>query len=478
MTSELAFPTHQSRLMWRDLLVPTAARTCCIAGLIVTGLGLGALPVRAQHAPSRPPRTAPGLAERVDAYVAPYLRMRDFGGVVLLARGGRVLVARGYGVASYELGIPASPTMKFGIGSITKTFTAAAIELLAERGRLSLHDTLSRFLPGLAFGDSVTLEQILEHTAGVPDYYGFPEYAAHRTEPISLQEFVRLVGGKSLDFTPGSQDRYSNSGYKLLAAVVERVSGMPYSRFLRTQIFEPLHLSDTGDLTDGGLVARLAPGYDPGFPPARVQPAAYTSRGWLEGNGGVYSTAGDLLRWVEAIQSDALVHTSRLPYPYGWGKHVHLGRDVLEQNGRIPAGYTAYVGTYPKERVIVIVLGNIQSQAVFQMGPDLAAMVLGERYTIPVVRAGALAPPAVDSATLEHLAGRYAVAPGFTLTVQASAHGLLLAGPDGAFLPLDWEGAGRFFFRPLYVPIAFRTDAAGRSTALLWAGTQECKRIE
>ncbi len=178
--------------MWRDLLLPTAARTRCITGLIVPGLVLGALPCLAQHAPSRPPSTAQALAQRVDAYVAPYVRMRDFGGVVL----------------------------KFGIGSVTKTFTAAAIELLAERGRLSLHDPLSRFLPGLVFGDSVTLEQLLDHTAGVPDYYGFPEYAARRTEPMSLEQFVRLVGAKSLDFTPGSQERYSNSGYKLLAAVV------------------------------------------------------------------------------------------------------------------------------------------------------------------------------------------------------------------------------------------------------------------
>jgi CubicO group peptidase (beta-lactamase class C family) len=478
MTTELALPNNRSSRMWRDLLVPTATRTCCITGLIVPGLVLGALPCVAQHAPSRPLTTTRDFAQRVDAYVAPYVRLRDFGGVVLLARGGRVLVARAYGLASYELGVPVSPSMRFGIGSVTKTFTAAAIELLAERGRLSLHDPLSRFLPGLVFGDSVTLAQLLDHTAGVPDYYSFPEYAARRTEPISLEEFARLVGGKSLDFTPGSQARYSNSGYKLLAAVVERVSGMSYSMFLRTQIFEPLHLGETGDLTDGALVERLAPGYDPGFAPARVQPAAYTSHGWLEGNGAVYSTAADLLHWVEAIQSDALVHTSRLSYPYGWGKHVRFGRDVLEQNGRIPTGYTAYVGTYPKERVTIIVLGNIQSQAVFQMGPDLAALVLGERYTIPVVRAGALAPPPVDTAALRGLAGRYEVSPGFTLTVQATARGLLLAGPDGAFLPLDSEGPGRFFFRPLYVPIAFRTDAAGRTTALLWAGTQECRRIE
>jgi CubicO group peptidase (beta-lactamase class C family) len=404
--------------------------------------------------------------------------MRDFSGTVLVARGGRVLVDRAYGWASYELGIPASQTMRFGIGSVTKTFTAAAIELLAERGRLALHDTLSKFLPGLVFGDSVTLEQLLAHTAGVPDYYGFPEYAARRTEPMSVEEFARLVGSKPLDFKPGSQGRYSNSGYKLLAAVLERVSGMSYSTFVRTQIFEPLHLAETGTLTDAGLVERLAPGYDPGFPPERVQPAAYTSRTWLEGNGSVYSTAADLLRWIEAIQSDALVHNSRLPYPYGWGKHVRFGRDVLEQNGRIPAGYAAYIGTYPKDGVTVIVLSNIQSAVVDQMGADLAALVLGRPYTIPAIRSDALTPTEVDSVALHGLAGRYQVFPGFVLTVRATRRGLLLAGPEGAFLPVDTEGPGGFFFRPLYVPIRFRTDSVGRATALLWAGTQECKRVE
>lgn len=433
-------------------------------------------PCAGQHTPRGPTRQQ--LARLVDAYVEPLVRMRDFSGTVLVARHRRVLVRRAYGSASYELGVPVSPAMRFGIGSVTKTFTAAAIELLAERGRLSLHDTLSKFLPGLVFGDSVTLEQLLEHRAGVPDYYGFPEYATRRTEPISLEQFATLVGGKPLDFKPGSEGRYSNSGYTLLAAVVERTSGMSYGVFLRTQVFEPLHLTETGNLADGGLVERLAPGYDPGFPPVRVQPAAYTSRGWLAGNGSVYSTAADLLRWVEAIQSDRLVHSSRLPYPYGWGKHVRFGRDVLEQNGRIPAGYAAYLGTYPKEALTVIVLSNIQSAVVDQMGADLAALVLGEGYKIPVIRLGGLSRTEVDSVPLQGLAGRYQVFPGFILTVRATTQGLLLAGPDGAFLPVDTEGPDLFFFRPLYVPIRFRIDGTGRAAALLWAGTRECTRLE
>jgi CubicO group peptidase (beta-lactamase class C family) len=446
-----------------------------ISGVIVGGLAL-AVPLSARRQrPAAPTRQH--LARRVDAYVGPYVRMRDFSGTVLIARGGKVLVQRAYGPASYELGTPMSPRMRFGIGSVTKTFTAAAIELLAERGRLSLHDTLAKFIPGVGFGDSVTLEQLLNHTAGVPDYYGFPEYGARRTQPISLEEFARLVGAKPLDFKPGSTARYSNSGYKLLAAVVERVSGMSYGAFLRTQIFVPLHLADTGDLADDGLVDRLVPGHDPGFPPARVQRAAYMSPAWLEGNGSLYSTAADLLRWIEAIESDALVHTSRLSYPYGWGKHVRFGRDVLEQNGRIPAGYAAYVGTYPKEGVTVIVLANIQSAVVDQMGADLAALALGEPMRFPTIRPGAVTQTPVDSAALTGLAGRYQVVPGLVLTVRVTSQGLLLAGPEDAFLPVDTEGPNRFFFRPLYVPIRFRTDSSGRATALLWAGTQERLRV-
>jgi len=453
-----------------------ASPWCRVTGFIIIGLALAVPPSEGQHTPAV--LTRQELARRVVAYVGPLVRMRDFSGAVLLARGGRVLVDSAYGLASYELGVRASSTMKFGIGSVTKTFTAAAIELLAQRGRLSLHDTLSKFLPGLVFGDSVTLEQLLAHTAGVPDYYGLPEYAVRRTEPISLDEFALLIGSKPLDFKPGSDGRYSNSGYKLLAAVVERVSGMSYNTFMRTQIFEPLHLAETGNLGDGGLVERLAPGYDPGFLPVRVQPAEYTSPSWLEGDGSVYSTGADLLRWTEAIQSDALVYTSSLPYPYGWGKHVRFGREVLEQNGRIPAGYAAYVGTYPKEGVTVIVLSNIQSAVVDQMGADLAALALGEQYEIPAIRSGALTRAEVDSVALNKLAGKYQVFPGFVLTVRATTRGLLLAGPEGAFLPLDNEGPGQFFFRPLYVPIRFRTDSTGRALALLWAGTQECTRVE
>ena len=420
---------------------------------------------------------AANLVRALDAYVEPYVRMRDFSGVVFVASRSRVVAQRTYGRARYELEAPISAATRFGIGSVTKTFTAAAVELLAERGQIHLNDHISKYLTGLSWGDSVSLEQLLAHSSGVPDYYGWPEYASHWADAITLDDFVHVAGAKPLDFKPGTGERYSNSGYKLLAAVVQRVSGMPFATFVRTQLLAPLGLEHTGDLVEGGLVPGLASGYDPGFPPARIQPATHVAMGWLEGNGSMYSTAGDLLKWSQVVAADSLVHTARLSYPYGWGKHRRFGRDVLEQDGRVMIGYTSYVGIYPKDSLAVIVLSNIQSQAVFQMGPDIAAIALGQAYHAPTIRDGAIAHLSVDSVQLQRLAGRYEVFPGFVLTVRATARGLLLAGPDGVFLPLDTEGRDRFFFRPLYVPIAFRTDTAGAATALLWAGSQECRRV-
>lgn len=434
---------------------------------------LPVLALAALSAPARAQAPRASLAERVDRYVAPYVRIRDFSGVVLVMRQGQPLVRRAYGLASYELGTPNVTATRFGIGSVSKTFTAAAVELLAQRGQLALGDTLSKYVPGLAWGDSVTIEQLLAHSAGVPDYYGWPEYAARRGDPVTLEDFARLAGAKPLDFRPGSSSRYSSSGYALLALVVERVAHTAFSAFMRTELLTPLHLARTGDLEDDGLVPGLASGYDPSFPPALVQPGGRVGHGWLEGHGSMYASAADLAAWAVAARS--LVRRSSLAYPYGWGVTKRFGRDVIEQTGRVPIGYASYLGIYPADSLVVVVLSNIQSQAAFQIGPDVAAIVLGQPYRAPAIRAAA--PTAADSTRLERLAGRYQVFPGFVLTVRATGRGLLLAGPEGAFLPLDAEGGDRFFFRPLYVPIAFRVDSSGVASALLWEGTQACPRV-
>ena len=443
-------------------------RSSALAAIL--GLVVGATAASAQ---------APAPAEfaaKVSEYVEPLLKMGDFSGTILVARGGQTLVSRGFGVADLEASTSPTPTTPFAVGSISKTFTAAAILLLAQQGRLRLTDPVSRFLPGFARGDSITITQLLEHSSGLSDYYSWPAYATGRMEAVTQAAFLDLAQKAPLDFPPGSRSSYSNTGYFVLAVVVEKASGISYAEFLARNLFRPLGMKRSGVMQDGDMPPEMALGYDPAFPPERLALAAPVSWTWMLGNGSVYASAEDLYRWLEAVRHGTPVNPLTLSYPFGWGKRTRFGRDMLEQNGRIPTGYTSYVGLYPAEDLEVVVLSNVQADVADRMGVDLAAMALGESYSKPELRL--LVTEAPDPADMAAYVGRYEIAPGFALSVRAVARGLQLAGPDGAFLPMDWEGEDRFFFRPLYVPITFQRDGTGAVTALVWNGETTANRVQ
>jgi CubicO group peptidase (beta-lactamase class C family) len=417
--------------------------------------------------------TSAALSDRVNGYIEPLVASRDFFGGILISQRGQTVVDRSYGMANAELAVPARTTTRYAIGSVSKSITAAAILILRRDGKLSLSDPVGRFIAGLPYGDRVTIEQLLTHAAGVPDYYLFPEYFAKRSQPISLGELAALLAKKPLDFEPGSKSNYSNSGYALLADVIEKAAGQRYAVFLRSRIFEPLGMADSGDLAASGLVENLATGYDPGFGPFRLQRPVSVDPSWLVGSGSLYSTTSDLRRFAEANRSGKLVALDREPYPYGWGKRKDEERIFWEQNGRIPLGFVSYLALYPSEDMVVVVLGNVQVELAERIGHDLAAMAAGKSPDLPARPAAASAAPK----DFERLAGRYEVAPGFALSVRADGDRLLLAGPEGDFLPLIPESTTRFFYPSLRVEVTFTLDQQGKATALSWAGQFLAKRI-
>ncbi len=404
------------------------------------------------------------LAGQLAAYMQPYTAMGDFSGRILIAKAGVVL----FDTAFTAPGTRASRRdTRFGIGSVTKTFTAAAIGLLAERGKLRLSDSLGKYLPELGAGRAATIAQALDHASGIPDYYTQPEYPSLRTRPISLTRFATWIGAKPLDFAPGTRGSYSNSGYALLALIIERASGMPYAQYIETALLRPLGLRATGQLAT--VRGALAAGLNPAQPPRMLAPAIPPDLSWLAVSGSMYSTTGDLLRWVTAIRSNRRVGFSRQPDAYGW--HAE-GDSLLEQNGRIPAGYTTQVTTYPRSGLTIIVLSQVQADVVGAITRDVTAIMEGRAYRRPVLRSTAILP---DTAVASYV-GTYAFAPGFAVTVRRDATGLQLAGPEGDFFPLEPLGGSRFFYRPVYVPVQFVRDSAG-CDVLLWNGEARATRV-
>ncbi|MBV8198916.1 MAG: serine hydrolase, partial [Candidatus Eremiobacteraeota bacterium] len=350
----------------------------------------------------------------------------------------------------------------FAIGSVTKTFTAAAIELLAGRGLLRYSDALDKYVPEYRYAKDVTIEQLLGHTAGIPDFYALPAFAAMRSQDLTLSRVAKWLSDFPLDFTPGTKSRYSNSGYSLLALVIERVSGEAYGDFLHDNVFVPLGLRHTfsGASSEAGSIAR---GYDPGPAPVYLQTAATIAPGWLRGNGSVYSTAADLSRWLDVAAAGTFTNFKTLPYPYGWSQRTIDGAVVLGQNGRIP-GFASDISIDERSGLKVIVLSNVQCAATSTIAGDIRRAAGGAQILAPPIR-----PSYTPSAAqLALYVGQYAL-PSLPLLVFSESGSLFLSNMnDGMKLPLDAIGPGRFFFRPLYAYVTFETDSHGIVNSITW----------
>jgi len=310
------------------------------------------------------------LAKRVDAYVAPLAATHDFNGVVLIARGDKVVAERSYGLADWELNVPITARSRFRIASVTKTFTAAAISILAERGKLAYTDPLSKFIPEFPSGQKITIRELLGHSSGVAD----PKSSS--CSDATLDDLVKEVAAQPLAFEPGTKSQYSNGGYTLLARVIKVASGMAWQDFLAKEIFTPLALSDTTVDRKGPIIPMRAHSYVPGPGSAGLLNAPCEGAWAAIGGGAVIASAGNLHRWARAVRNETLFKRKALEYPFGWGVRKYFDRNVIEQSG-ILSGTSSYLAAYLDDDLYVVVLANMQSGALVSIGKGLAAIALG-----------------------------------------------------------------------------------------------------
>ena len=404
--------------------------------------------------------------------------MGGFSGVILIAKGEKVLLSKGYGMANYELGVPNTRQTKFHIASVSKPFTAAAVLLLQERGLLSVSDPLTKYIADYPNGDKITVHHLLTHTSGIPNVNNLPEYEAKSKFPQTTSSLVELFKGKPLIMQPGERYNYSNSNYNLLAYIIEKVSGRSYGDFLKENIFDPLGMKNTGhDGNAGALLKNRASGYSPvgltGF-----ENAPYLDWTSKTGNGSLYSTAEDLYKWDRALYTEKPLKKSTLermftPHVegigYGWFISKRFDRKAIRISGRSP-GFNSELQRYVDEDVCVIVLGNNYAPTASTIADDVAAITLGEKYEIPaIVKPITLAPQMLDALVGRYEGGSDFFVPGVVLTLERKNGSLNLSWNSGAATPLVPQSDTKFFSRLLWAAVTFVRDENGEVTHLLYS---------
>lgn len=341
-------------------------------------------------------KLAPNFSERAAKYMQERVRVTGFSGAVIVAHDGRPGFREGYGLANHELGVANTPKTKFRLGSITKQFTAAAILLLEERGKLKVADPVNTYLSDWPKAwEEVTIHHLLSHTGGLPklttqvltDVSGLsratpPPFRAIRDLHKPGEELQQL------DFKSGEKFAYNNHGYIVLGMLIEKISGKPYCGFMREEVFRPLGMTDTDCEEPGIILKQRASGY------TRVDGTTANS-GYIDmrfpgGAGALFSTVDDLLLWDRILASDRLLSAGRAKlftrvkgdYAYGWWIQTKVKRKAQWHRGTV-SGFMAMIARYPDERLLIAVLSNFERTQVRAIATELAAIAFGEKYEFP-----------------------------------------------------------------------------------------------
>jgi len=307
-----------------------------------------------------------------------------------VVKDGKIAYVQAYGYARLDSHTPARPEMRYSIGSISKQFTAAAILMLAEEGKLSLDDPASKYVSGLTRGNEVTIRELLSHTSGYQDYWPQDYVMPMMLKPVTPEQILNQWARIPLDFDPGTKWQYSNTNYVIAGIIVEKVSGMPLWTFLGKRVFTPLGMKSIADSNEEALPLSDPSGYFR-YALGPLHPAPKEGKGWMFAAGELAMTAEDLAKWdISMIRQTVLAPASYkemesavllkngAPTRYGLGVAVSLvnGHRVLEHGGEV-SGFTAENIALPDDKIAIVVLTNQDAaEAASQIGNQVRTVLL------------------------------------------------------------------------------------------------------
>jgi CubicO group peptidase (beta-lactamase class C family) len=397
--------------------------------LVALALSLAAAPVPAQSTPE----------QRVDSLFGQFNRAPSPGVAISVVRDGRVVLAKGYGLASIEHRVPITPATVFDLASVSKQFTGMLVAMLVDEGRIALSDDVRKYIPELPdAGHTVTIDHLVHHTSGIRDWPGTLSLAGWRMDDVvSFDQILNFAyNQRTLNFPPGTEHLYSNTGYNLLAEMISRVSGKPFAAVAQERLFAPLGMSDTRFLDDH---TRIIPNRAYGYSRApngefRYTPNALTGLG----SSSLFSTVNDLAKWVVNFDNAAvgggkvmamtrmgtqLADKSSVPYAFGIVNGVYKGLPMLNHSGGW-ASFSTFVMHFPKQRFGVVVLSN-GGLGAGRAAQQIADIYLEKELAAPLpANAAAVSPVSVAPEVLDRYTGLYKLGPGWYVRIRRDGNAL------------------------------------------------------
>ncbi len=417
--------------------------------------------------------SAQNINKQVESYIAEKYQADGPGGAILISKKGKTVYEEGFGKANLELDLNNTPNNVFEIGSISKQFTAVAILMLEEDGKLNVTDPISKYLKDYPKQENeITIHQLLTHTAGIPNYTSMPSWMKVWRQDMTTQEVIDIFKNEPLDFVPGTNFSYSNSGYVLLGAIIEKVSKKSYAEFIQERIFTKIGLNHTYYGSRSQIIPNRACGYQPtkdGFINAE-----YLSFSQPHAAGAIMSTVEDQNTWIHAIANNTLIseeskqkawksYTNQfdkaLNYGYGWVISQLDDKKTVEHGGGI-FGFTSYGIYIPSEDVFVSILTNRDGFSPESVAIKSAAAAINFSVENPPILK-------LSAQQLKEYEAVYAFEDGTTRTITVKEDHIFSVRTGGSVYEIFPYQEDKFFFNNSFTRLTFKRNGMHQITAVV-----------
>lgn len=396
------------------------------------------------------------LEKKLDDLLSTQFKTSDPGCEILVTKKGEIVYKKAFGNANIELNVPIRPDMVFNLASVTKQFTAVAILQLIEQGKISLTDSLQKFIPDFPFkGYTITIENLLTHTSGIRDYMQL-DYANLYMErwDFKPKQLIDSFKNYALEFEPGTKFSYSNSGYYLLGYIIQKVSGLSYQIYIQNNLLKPLGLDHTYFDSSGIIIPNRVNGYrkDDGV----FKNADYWSPTIEYAAGGLISNVDDLFKWHKGLYSYQILKKETLQkafapyqlkngvstgYGYGWFLKISNGINSVEHEGGMP-GFRSNVIYFPSDDIFIATLYNSGTAPIDDLSNTISSIAIGKPLQADIK---------VDAKLLDEYAGVYTLTidPSRTITMLKENNRLIAQVSETERMPILFQSETKFQFKNL-----------------------------